>query len=128
MKVGTEMGAVVTAGYLQIKIKGVSYLAHRIAYAHYHGADPYPLVIDHKNKNRADNSITNLRKVTKRQNAFGTAKRESKSGHTGVSYRTRRKRPWMVMCNKKYIGSYATLDEALLARAEAVTRLQRWAS
>ena len=126
IKVGAEMGTIGTGGYRQIKIKGECHYAHRIAYAIYYGADPYPLVIDHKNKKRADNSIRNLRKVTKRQNAFGTAKRKSKSGHTGITYRARRKKAWMVTCNRTYIGSYETLEEALSARATAENKLQRW--
>ena len=128
-KVGDELGnGALIAGYKRIKIKGVTYGAHRIAYAIYHGADPYPLVIDHRNKDRTDNSISNLRKVTQRQNCYNTTQRESKSGHTGITYRARRKKAWMVTCNRTYIGSYETLEEALSARATAENKLQRWAT
>lgn len=115
-------------GYKRIKLKGVTYGAHRIAYALYHGRDPYPYDIDHKDLNKTNNRITNLRKVTRKQNNCNTPQRESKTGHTGITYRIRRKKAWMVTCNRTYIGSYATLDEALTARAEAKQKMQRWSS
>ena len=129
-KVGAEIGnnQPNESGYMCVKLKGKTYPIHRIAYALYHEADPYPFVIDHKNKIKTDNSITNLRKATKRQNMFNRSKQKSKSGHTGITYRTHRKKAWMVSCNRTYIGSYETLDEALTARAEAERKLQLWAN
>ena len=124
VKVGSEVGYSVTGGYRQIKIKSECFMAHRIAYALYHGIDPYPEDIDHINRNTADNTINNLRLVTHRQNCFNTSQRQSKTGITGIQYR-RRKKPWQVMCNRTYIGSYETLDEAIKAREEAINAHQQ---
>ena len=128
-KVGAVLGeGALIHGYKRIKLLGVTYGAHRIAYALYHECDPYPFDIDHKDQDKTNNRITNLRKVTRKQNNYNKPKRESKSGHTGITYRTRRKKAWSVHCNRTYIGSYATLDEALTARAKAEQKMQRWSS
>lgn len=56
-------------GYRVVKIDGVRYLAHRICYALHHGSDPYPMEIDHDNRNRADNRACNLLLATHRENS-----------------------------------------------------------
>jgi len=50
--------------YRQVGVDGGMYLLHRIAYALYHGIDPYPYLVDHKNRDRTDNRIANLRIAT----------------------------------------------------------------
>ena len=55
--------------YAQIRINGKYYLKHRLVYLYHHGhLPPEPLVIDHINRNRFDNTIENLRAVTKSEN------------------------------------------------------------
>ena len=56
------------AGYTVTTHMGVQYKAHRIAYALHHGADPYPLEIDHRNEIKSDNRICNLRAATPSEN------------------------------------------------------------
>jgi len=57
-----------SCGYLITGINRVQVKAHRICYALYHGVDPYPLTIDHINRNKCDNRICNLRAVTVAEN------------------------------------------------------------
>jgi hypothetical protein len=65
---GNPVGYKQNNGYTQIHWrKRKTLLAHRLAWALYHGADPYPYEIDHINRNRGDNAITNLRLVTHAQ-------------------------------------------------------------
>lgn len=80
-------------------------------------------VIDHINRDICDNRLCNLRKVTKAQNAYnmGLVKTNT-SGYMGVSFcngKGRQKKPWTAgikMNNKRiHIGSYATVEEAVLA-------------
>jgi hypothetical protein len=56
------------SGYHYVSVfeegKSRNLLAHRVAYALYTGKDPYPLEIDHINRNRGDNRIVNLRLAT----------------------------------------------------------------
>lgn len=65
---GTPVGTKRPDGYLVVQIDGLQYRAHRVAYAIHHGRDPWPLQIDHVNRDRSDNRAANLRAVTGRQN------------------------------------------------------------
>jgi len=55
-----------TKGYRAGKVDGVNYFAHRIVWKMVHGFDP--LVIDHKNHDRSDNRVENLRNGTQKEN------------------------------------------------------------
>ena len=57
---GTQAGNPGVRGYIVIRIDGVPHYAHRLAWLHVHGEHPTG-EIDHRNNNRADNSISNLR-------------------------------------------------------------------
>ena len=49
--------------YVTVPIDGVRYPAHRVAWVYVHGTQPKD-IIDHKNRNKSDNRISNLRDVT----------------------------------------------------------------
>ena len=68
-KIGTVAGTPHPKGYVRISIDHVDYLAHRLAWISVNGEIADDLVIDHKNGNRADNRLDNLRVVTGHQNA-----------------------------------------------------------
>lgn len=70
---GSEAGVLNKEGYRRVTINKRQYLAHRIAWAIHHGEDPGELEIDHINKDRTDNRISNLRKCTRTVNAQNTA-------------------------------------------------------
>lgn len=59
-RAGDVSGSINSQGHRYIGIDGEVYAAHRIAYAMYHGIDPWPHEIDHDNRNPGDNSIGNL--------------------------------------------------------------------
>lgn len=48
-------------GYIRVVFLKKHYLAHRIAWTKIHGAIPSGMEIDHKNGDRYDNRIANLR-------------------------------------------------------------------
>lgn len=64
-------------GYLIIKIKGKQIKAHRLAWFLYYGNFPNN-ELDHINRNRTDNRITNLREVSRKENLENTTKKINK--------------------------------------------------
>lgn len=60
-KVGNKAaGSKTTRGYINIKVNGISYQAHRLAWFYIHKKWPDDQ-IDHKNQIKSDNRIKNLR-------------------------------------------------------------------
>ena len=55
-------------GYVQVRLWGRRLKAHRLAWALHHGTDPGLLQIDHVNRNRSDNRVSNLRLVDAKGN------------------------------------------------------------
>jgi|15BtaG_2_1085339.scaffolds.fasta_scaffold00099_15 hypothetical protein len=71
-------------GYVQIRIDGVLYYAHRLAWLVSHGCFP-TAQIDHINHNRSDNRLCNLREVSHAENQRNKGMNSrNKSGVTGV--------------------------------------------
>ena len=76
------------------------------------GDAPDGMVVDHINRDRGDNRRANLRFVTVVENAQNrTLQKNSLSGFRGVSYHIR-DRKWKAHCHGKYLGYYATKEEA----------------
>lgn len=121
--VGKKTGYLGKNGYLQIRIKGSLFLAHRLAFFYIYKR--WPLIIDHINHNRSDNRIDNLREVTsadnnKNQSLFS----HNTSGFTGVSYKSGIKK-WIAYINVNYkrivLGNFDTKEKAIEARKKANT-------
>ena len=54
--------------YLGCKIDYIKYRIHRLVWIYHNGAIPLNMEIDHINRNKHDNSIENLRLVTRTEN------------------------------------------------------------
>jgi HNH endonuclease len=110
-------------GYISLKIDGCSYMIHRLAWLFVHGT--WPREIDHVNRIRDDNRLSNLRSASRSLNALNSkVKATNRSGVTGVNhvadcYRN----PWrafiMVNGNPITLGYFATKEQAAAARAAA---------
>ena len=114
-----EAKAINGRGYYTVKVRGKSYLAHRIAWLYVYGTFP-PGDIDHKNRNRSDNRICNLREVSRSDNCQNISlPSHNKSGHLGVSWIDSHN-AWTVYVkvNKKnkWLGYYKNLVDAVAAR------------
>lgn len=126
------------AGYRQpdgqrvIRIRTISYVAHRLAWLYVTGEWPKDLV-DHKNMDRDDNRWDNLRAATKGQNGANRGPQtNNKSGHKGVYlvrnyYVSTGDDAWKaeIMIDQKHhhIGYYRTAGEAISAHAEKAREL-----
>lgn len=116
-----------------IKIDGVPYFAHRIAWFLFYKEQPN--IVDHINGNTLDNRINNLRNVTENENAKNHGKEVNKSGlPCGVRLLPSGKYQSRIRCNKQeiVIGCFTSADEAknayLIKREELFKEYSRKAA
>ncbi|WP_161539945.1 HNH endonuclease [Glaciimonas sp. PCH181] len=111
-------GSVNKKGYVTIIIAGVRYYAHRLAWLYITGEFPV-VMIDHKNGDRADNRICNLRLCTMSQNANNSGMKPcNTSGYKGVSW-SREKGKFYARCRALgkvcWLGYFETAESASAA-------------
>ena len=123
-KAGSVAGTNSGRGYIQIRIKGKHFYAHRICWAIYYNEQLPPEVeIDHKYGIKNDNRISELRKATRSENAINMHLRSNNtSGHRGVSW-FKNARSWRshITINgvTKLLGYFKNKDDAITARLNA---------
>ncbi|HEY1433067.1 MAG TPA: HNH endonuclease [Stellaceae bacterium] len=128
LKPGDRAGTVDGKGHIQMRLDGVQYSGHRLAWFWVHGEWP-TAEIDHKDRDRANNRIDNLRQATKSQNRMNTvAFANNKSGFKGVHPSGgNSKKPWRATINRGgarlNLGRFATAQEAHSAYLTAANRL-----
>ena len=66
-KKNTKAGNTPSFGYITIHIEKKNYYAHRLAWFYIHKTWPTQ-IIDHKNRNRQDNRLNNLRDISTADN------------------------------------------------------------
>lgn len=115
-----------TDGYYRVNaiIGGIkqAVLVHRIAYELYHSELLLDYVIDHIDQNKLNNSISNLRKVTRAENNRNLGKRiTNTSGHSGVYQSPSGRWVAQIRVNGKnnHLGCFDTLEEAADAKSKA---------
>jgi hypothetical protein len=87
---GTIAGTRNHDGYICIKVFQTLYMAHRLAWFLHYGYNPLT-EIDHSNRVRDDNRLSNLRLATREQNMLN-------NGFDGITWRQSRGRgPWRVI-------------------------------
>ena len=86
LKSGSVAGTKNAQGYIDIQIDEIKHKAHRLAWLYYYGEFPKKN-IDHLNKIRNDNAITNLREANHSENGQNRSLNKSNtSGFRNVSY------------------------------------------
>lgn len=123
--VGKEAGCKMNGGYIAIRVRGTSMLAHRVAWAMHYGVWP-PHEIDHINRQRTDNRIANLRLATRAENACNApCPTRNRLGVKGVGKKRNRylARLWDGKRSVS-VGRYDTLEEAKQAYDEAARKLR----
>ena len=87
---GTPAGTMSKGGYLRTTIERSMYANNRIAWKMFYGADPKG-VIDHRDGNKLNNAIDNLRDTTQIGNVCNAVRRsDNTTGYKGVVFDKRR--------------------------------------
>ena len=128
IKVGDVGGVVCKSGYRYIYVDKVGYLAHRLVFLYVDGYFPENY-IDHINRNRDDNRVSNLREVNRSCNARNYGNRKDNFlGVRGVNFwKSRNKWIVQIRINNKlhYLGMYKDFIEAVYVRL-AVEQCINW--
>lgn len=132
VEAGDVAGAVNHEGYISIGIDNSVYKAHRLAWLYMFGRMPNGMM-DHRNGDRADNRIENLREATPGQNSqnkhVASAKNKS-SGLMGVSWSNDRNKFYARICvngKVRALGRFDTAEEAHQAYLAAKRELHPFA-
>lgn len=119
---GRPRGSRNNFGYVKIKVDGIDYLAHRLAWLYVTGRWPEQ-DLDHKNGRRSDNSFANLREASVKQNRENRNPVSSNtSGFRGVSWAASRSK-WLAQIKhygiQNNLGRFDALVDAVAARLRA---------
>jgi hypothetical protein len=111
-------------GYWRITVDGNRYRAHRLVWLWWFGYFPKE-ELDHKNRNRSDNRLSNLREATPRQ---GQANRKAKKGsHSGLKGAFRHGQRWQAAIKQSgknvHLGTFDTAIAAHEAYCKAAQEL-----
>ena len=118
-RTGEAVGSIESRGYLTVGLFGKRYKVHRIIWIHQYGYEP--IQIDHINQIKTDNRLNNLREVTHDVNHKNRPIQiNNSSGYSGVH---KKKNRWIarikVNQDRKYLGSFETFEDAVIAKKEA---------
>ena len=128
---GTVAGAQKPRGHFEVKVDGIRYQAHRVAWKLYRGKEP-PEFLDHWDRDPSNNRIGNLREADASQNCANTSRQKRNiSGFLGVSPRyygsqkrqqrekvteNRQIKSWRAQISHNghviYLGEYSTPEQA----------------
>ncbi|URC22574.1 HNH nuclease [Serratia phage vB_SmaM-Kamaji] len=104
-------------GYLMLNVLGSMYYAHRVIFAGLHGY--LPIEVDHKDRNRSNNSAINLVASDRLSNSINTSgHKDAKIKHKNIS---RKRNSFTVEISRKGVRktkTLKTLEEALQWRNE----------
>jgi hypothetical protein len=114
---GSVAGCLDHRGYRLVRLVGRLLLAHRIAWALHYGAWP-DRDLDHRNMDKTDNRIANLRLASRPHNNANTPSRNGRGLPKGC-YQLKGRDRWYsqirVDGQLKRLGTFASLDEAAAA-------------
>lgn len=124
-KAGHVAGTQRHDGYSVVWLDGKLHLMHRVIYLMMTGQWPTQQ-IDHINRDPSDNRWCNLRAVSPRENIINRrsykTRPDNTSGYVGVSF-MRQNKKWKAVLNtngnRRYLGIFATAEEAANARSHA---------
>ena len=117
-KAGSIAGSPNVRGYWTVGVDGKYYKAHRLAWLYVHGEWPEG-VIDHIDRDTANNAVSNLRDVTQVENSLNVKVRErSKTGVNGVRHHHDGRR-FRATFRGRHLGLFEKFNDAVAARRAA---------
>lgn len=127
VRAGDVAGCVMKSGYVSIRVDGVLYLAHRLAWLYAKGVWPINK-IDHRSRVRSENRLANLREASDVVNGQNTTPRTEFPGTFLLAGGSRKlRRPWAARIMADHVrhelGYFATQEEAHEAYLAAKRRL-----
>lgn len=120
IRCGDAAGCKDDRGYWQVSYKRKKYRIHRIVYEMFHGKIPEGKEIDHKNRMKSNNQISNLRVATNSENHRNiSATSRNTSGFVGVAWDKSRSK-WVarvkVPGRNIHLGRFTSKPDACAAR------------
>lgn len=110
--------------YRKGRIFNRAYVAHRVVFAIAHGRWP-TVYVDHENRNRQDNRVSNLREADEVENSCNNSYAAGVSQYRGVSWEGRRNR-WVANCQvggkRTQVGRFVNEIDAARAYDEFARR------
>lgn len=120
-KMGRPAGCKSAVGYIVIRIDGVLYQAHRLAFLYIYGRWPNG-DIDHKDGVRTNNALDNIRECSRSTNLHNRMVGKGRSGLIGASWCEQAGR-WHARIQEggrqRHIGTFPTAELAHAAYMEA---------
>lgn len=118
---GEPSGSLRKDGYRAVVIGRYVYLEHRLVWFYFHGVWP-EFELDHKDFNKSNNRLNNLRPATRAQQLQHTHGRGGTSKYAGVG-RHKASGKWYatININKKraHLGLFCSEQDAIIARRNA---------
>jgi len=125
-KIGKIVGCARPDGYKKIKINGIGYLAHQLAFLYM--TNSWVDLIDHIDRNPSNNCWSNLREATCAINTINTDLRaDNTSGIKGVGWDKKNKKWLAQICvdgKAKNLGRFTDIIEAIKTRTDAEMTLR----
>ncbi len=109
-----------TKGYIELSVDSKVYRAHKLAWFYEYG-NWATSELDHIDRNKANNAITNLREASRTQNSGNSPRRSTnQSGFKGVSLYGKGFKAAIMKDNKRiHLGVYTKATDAAIAYDEA---------
>lgn len=123
VRAGDRAGCLdVSTGYRKVRYRGTAYPEHRISWMVFYGEDA-PEQIDHINRTRDDNRISNLRAATSTENSFNKSVCSNNSSGVAGVYWSAEHGKWKAQISvrgkRHFLGLHDTLEAAKAARQDA---------
>jgi hypothetical protein len=113
-------------GYWRVRIDGRLYLSHRVVFLHVKGFWP-PATLDHRDGNRQNNALDNLRPASIHQNNMNLSRPRNKKAHPRGCWQDPKTGRWQVHIQaygkRVCVGWFATEEAAARAYLDAAAQL-----